>query len=837
MSHISTTNNPATTSWNPDGTLLAAGGGGGADNSGGSRGSDDGRGGNGGGKNGENAYIENIKSTGNATWTPTSGLSLRTGTTLSGNSAVTNGSEQGVFGPYKTYLPGQKVTITVKGDNLTNGYPVVHTNYGRYQTRNYTVEAANSNEYRYSFTVPSGLTSTTNTDGTSADSGQNPYTIWEFCFYARGSSRMRIDSETASCDYNSANQNMGGCGMGGTQGSGYKQGVGESVTFGTDSGGAGGGWYGGYVTNANNGGGAGGSGYTASGLTNTEMKSGVRRGNGLVKITAAGTIDWTRKFDDGYQKQTSENNRHVHTEACMDTPSEGFKIAVDEASNGNTADLGKMLGSAVWGKIKDQLKNCYGSGGSYESYSRNDDDDAGAGGGSGFASPSLTDVSGITGEHSGNGYAKITVIEAHTDYDPDKVFDLVKKATGNNYSLIPNSVTTDGHTIINPFWSCQCIYDSHVCTKHCKTTYVLQCKEPHHKAVNGKIGHYDAGNEICYDACHNDELHKKGAEQANAGKPGTSKPLKFGDFVLLDNYFYIYFPNSGDFYESDDYGIAQTEQRKGKGYANNYDCTEWTREKWIKFPFSVLYNRNGTFEEHPAGQWFQLEITDKVTNRNVKNNCYDLTSLSERDDGFTYQFYAQLDNHEMSGATIEYAVEAINNQPSPSGSENPYDRDGALSLDCSQDNSSITNAGRAIDLTAKHSAYKQTFVDLISRIGNLTVQDSTDLRFSNLFKRKTNDDKWYIDGIVHAVDKSIQNAYLSWHKNNGDTATDIRGEKVSAYNQWYNTWHTAKWSDVGEDSSRCVSTPLESAKNNIAALRERVSSFSLDTTSYGISRY
>ena len=1003
MSHISTTNNPATTSWNPDGTLLAAGGGGGADNPGGGRGSDDGRGGNGGGKNGENAYIENMKSTGNATWTPTSGLSLRTGTTLSGNSAVTNGSEQGVFGPYKTYLPGQKVTITVRGDNLTNGYPVVYTNYGRYQTRNYTVEAANSNEYRYSFTVPSGLTSTTNTDGTSADSGQNPYTIWEFCFHARGSSRMRIDSETASCDYNSANQNMGGCGMGGTQGSGYKQGVGESVTFGTDSGGAGGGWYGGYVTNANNGGGAGGSGYTASGLTNTEMKSGVRRGNGLVKITAAGTIDWTRKFDDGYQKQTSENNRHVHTEACVDTPSEGFKIAVDEASNGNTADLGKMLGSAVWGKIKDQLKNCYGSGsggsagsvaagktytydysgsvksvtlpagkykleawgasgggrnpgkggysagtvtfanettvyivagqsagtyngggigchgygggathfatangelaelsnnknsvllvagggaggssgaggaggganqsgttggdgcgtkgegatvsgpgnayfsgsfgkggsnsgwntcggggglygggGSYESYSRNDDDDAGGGGGSGFASSSLTDVSGITGEHSGNGYAKITVIEAHTDYDPDKVFDLVKKAVGNNYSQIPDSVTTDGHTIINPFWSCQCIYDSHVCTKHCKTTYVLQCKEPHHKAVNGKIGHYDAGNEICYDACHNDELHKKGAEQANAGKPGTSKPLKFGDFVLLDNYFYIYFPNSGDFYESDDYGIAQTEQRKGKGYTNNYDCTEWTREKWIKFPYSVLYNRNGTWEEHAAGEWFQLEITDKVTNRDTKNNCYDLTSLSERDDGFTYQFYAQLDNHEMSGATIEYAVESINNQPSPSGSENPYDRDGTLSLDCSQDNSSITNAERAIDLTAKHSAYKQTFVDLISRIGNLTVQDSTDLRFSNLFKRKTNDDKWYIDGIVHAVDKSIQNAYLSWHKNNGDTATDIRGEKVSAYNQWYNTWHTAKWSDVGEDSSKCVSTPLEAAKNNIAALR------------------
>ena len=189
----------------------------------------------------------------------------------------------------------------------------------------------------------------------------------------------------------------------------------------------------------------------------------------------------------------------------------------------------------------------YGGGGSYESYSRNDDDDAGAGGGSGFASPSLTDVSGITGEHSGNGYAKITVIEAHTDYDPDKVFDLVKKATGNNYSLIPNSVTTDGHTIINPFWSCQCIYDSHVCTKHCKTTYVLQCKEPHHKAVNGKIGHYDAGNEICYDACHNDELHKRVQSRQMQEKPGTSKPLKFGDFVLLDNYFLYLLPKQWRF--------------------------------------------------------------------------------------------------------------------------------------------------------------------------------------------------------------------------------------------------------------------------------------------------
>lgn len=677
-----------------------------------------------------------------------------------------------------------------------------------------------------------------------------------------------------------------------------------------DGAGGGGGYFGGFGATGDRGAG-GGSGYISSLVTGGKMSNGVNAGNGSVTITGSykvyEPIDWTCQHDDGYHKQTSENNRHVHTETCLDTPSEGLKIAAIEAQDGDYTSLKKMLGNSLWTEVKKKLDGSgtvIASANSFDTMhinanstsfsTRKDGDMQFTNGTDGFF---WIDGESVLGTQSRYGtYNKIQVKFSHTngsntvsqlfyeknegfnephsvwasineegvtfnissaagyskdnarwlrfdlpgnnnpdtikvteirllrtDYSAENILKCVKDIIGSNYSLIPNSVTTDGHTIINPFWSCQCIYDSHVCTKHCKTTYVLQCKEPHHKAVNGKIGHYDAGNEICYDACHNDELHKKGAEQANAGKPGTSKPLEFGDFVLLDNYFYIYFPNCGDFYESDDYGIAQTEQRKGKGYTNNYDCTEWTREKWIKFPFAVLYHRTAhgvdQWEQHEAGQWFQLEITDKVTNRNVKNNCYDLTGMSERQDGYTYEFYAQLRNHEMSGATIEYAVEAINNQPSPSGSENPYDRDGALSLDCSQDNSSITNAGRAIDLTAKHSAYKQTFVDLISRIGNLTVQDSTDLRFSNLFKRKTNDDKWYIDGIVHAVDKSIQNAYLSWHKNNGDTATDIRGEKVSAYNQWYNTWHTAKWSDVGEDSSRCVSTPLESAKNNIAALR------------------
>ena len=74
-------------------------------------------------------------------------------------------------------------------------------------------------------------------------------------------------------------------GVGATQTTGYSLGTGESVTTVTDTGGAGGGYYGGNVTNFYNGGGGGGSGYTG-GVTNSSMSTGVNTGNGYAKITS-----------------------------------------------------------------------------------------------------------------------------------------------------------------------------------------------------------------------------------------------------------------------------------------------------------------------------------------------------------------------------------------------------------------------------------------------------------------------------------------------------------------------------------------------------------------------
>lgn len=781
---------------------------------------------------------------------------------------------------------------------------------------------------------------------------------------------------------------------GATQTTGYAFGQGGSGSMysGGVSGGGGGGYYGGFAGSAGTvgcgSGGAGGSGYIG-GVDNGSMESGKRSGNGLIKITgtskakATGYIDWTAQHDKGLDAQRGENNTHVHSSKCLATASDGLKIAVQEASDGDTSDLEKMLGTTIWNKVKGDLKKCYGGsgsgssdvaagkvytydysgsvqnvtlpagkykletwgasgggrvpgqggyatgtitidndttlyicvgqkagtyngggtgnhgygggathiatangvlsslssqkdsillvagggaggsrgaggaggganmsgtnggsgcgtlgtgatvsspgsggysgsfgkaggggwnscgggggyyggGGSYENYSRDDDDDAGGGGGSGYAAPSLTDVTGTTGGHSGNGLAKITVLETHTDYDPDKVLDLIKTAIGNDFSKISTYITTDGHTIVNPIWVCKNKFDKHVCNDECytkangKIKYELSCDEPHHEG-----NHYDISNEICYEACHDDEAHKK-ANNHTAATDKNGKALKAGDFILLDNYFQVYYPCLGDFAQTNDHGILNTEQNRGIGYVDHMDTSEWTREKWIKFPYNVLYNRNGVWEEHPAGEWFQVEI-------------FDADGATPKT---TYDFYCQLNNNEMSAGTVEFAIEAINDPVSPYGSTNPYGRDADIALDCSQTNDSMTNRDRNADLTAAHSVYRQSFIDVVGRIGNLLLEDTGDMRFSNFFKKSLDD--WEIDGIIHKVDKKIQNMYMSWHKNDGDTAVDVRGQKVSPKNEWYNTYTTAKWTDKGEAKDKVVPTPLAAFRNTVKSMQ------------------
>ena len=354
-------------------------------------------------------------------------------------------------------------------------------------------------------------------------------------------------------------------------------------------------------------------------------------------------------------------------------------------------------------------------------------------------------------------------------------------AISGYYNQVPQTIGGK----LNPIFSCREVPNIHVDTPECeKPVRILTCTEPHHYGA-----HYDASNPICWDPCNNDANHRVHLGEVKDEHGGT---IPIATFINTDYRFEVYFPNTGDFYQSDWHGIGSTTNIRGKGYYDNMDTTRWIREKRIMFTYDVLFYNNGTWEQHLAGDWIELPVT---------GDTYPY-----------YKFYCTLNNNERAAADVYYEVEAINAHPSPGGKTNIYARDNFSNNDNYE---FVTNAMRFLNLTAYHGAFKRTYVDLVGRIGNLLISDTDDMRFSNFFKT-IKSDEWIVNGLINAVFTGDQARYLSWHSNSGKLLTDIRGVQVARATGMYNTWGTQKWTEESEAKP----LPLSSEKNNIAQLRD-----------------
>lgn len=287
--------------------------------------------------------------------------------------------------------------------------------------------------------------------------------------------------------------------------------------------------------------------------------------------------------------------------------------------------------------------------------------------------------------------AAVKAISAYTD-----------GKTNNVGPTIPRYV----NGVVNPIYYCfEYGYNVHDCTKsngQCdKETKVLKCVEPHHmglhyettadavaaklavaqqSAVNiaqqkaladGRIfteddyntaiaeatANFDAtGIHSCYEACNNDDNHR--THQSTTVVNGN----KIGDlYINTDEYFDIRFPNEGDFYESNLYGIPSTVKTRGKGYTINMDTSKWTREKYVKFDFDVLFYRaeTGLWEQYLADSWIELPVEGVNNDAGYQRNGEGLDS--KHDGGYSiYHFYCTLNNNEASAAKVVFEAEAIN---------------------------------------------------------------------------------------------------------------------------------------------------------------------------------
>lgn len=278
---------------------------------------------------------------------------------------------------------------------------------------------------------------------------------------------------------------------------------------------------------------------------------------------------------------------------------------------------------------------------------------------------------------------------------------------------------------------------------------------------------YGYGDSRCWRACNDDSKHDVYVSEITLN--GTS--YSAGDFINLDYGFTLYFPNTGDFYGTGAAWSSVTSPERGKGYTDNMDTTLWISAKWVEFPFDVVYN-NATYlayERIYLTTWQSL-----------------------------FDFYLPLENNEMAYAEIRFGTVAINAQ-------------NGETLECAANAShnikTITYNGRG--MSHHHNADKRAYIDVVGRVGNLTMEDTGDLRWCNFFKVSTSD--WMVNQIIHKVNVEQQNNLLV-------DRYDIRGIHVAKTGVGADTYGTK---NEKSNVNKLWGFPLRPYINNVSALQRQ----------------
>lgn len=335
-----------------------------------------------------------------------------------------------------------------------------------------------------------------------------------------------------------------------------------------------------------------------------------------------------------------------------------------------------------------------------------------------------------------------------------------------------------------------CILDTYTVdneTKHkCSwpvTSYDAACYET--RGSKNSEHHYSFGDDTCYDPCMNDNNHKKHPVKPN----DNPDKAESGKFVILDYDFQIYFPNLGDFYGNGNLGIGNTQKPEGFGYYGGkdgedpMDTTIWLKEKYVVLPFDVTYKG----KTYLAGEKVMLGTYDEAT------YTWHDDAPAGGADAYKYTFHCLLNNSEAAAAKILYVAVAKNTPVEP--------------VESKTEDHNYTRYGNT--KRAYHDAFKEYFIDVVGRIGVLSILDTGDFRFSNYYKEAI--EGWKVDQVVHEVDLSKQN-FVSIDD------TTIFGDPVTEATRGQNTWGLTDWM---EPISKLRPFPLTPGENNVKALKNQ----------------
>lgn len=233
-------------------------------------------------------------------------------------------------------------------------------------------------------------------------------------------------------------------------------------------------------------------------------------------------------------------------------------------------------------------------------------------------------------------------------------------------------------------------------------------------------------------------------------------------YIMLGNTFHLWVTDFGDFYDYyggwdftegassnlggnvNDYAGSDVETGEFNefnpngnagttGYTNDFNTGKFIDSRYVTFSFPVSYIDT-------SGDLVSQEANTKIDLSTVKYSykgfgSEDLQEFKDSDDqykyGWDYEFTALTSAHETNNAFAVFDVEAWNKGSTNTDiSPSNYDREDYAAADRVRSSNSFA---------------------LVGRVGNLTIEDSSDFRYSNLFK-VTLEDRYLVDGITLEVD-------------------------------------------------------------------------------------
>ena len=269
----------------------------------------------------------------------------------------------------------------------------------------------------------------------------------------------------------------------------------------------------------------------------------------------------------------------------------------------------------------------------------------------------------------------------------------------------------------------------------------------------------------------------------------------------------------------------------GNGYMDRMYTTNWVYDRYVKFPFAVTYVSNGRVRKTAAaGQWIslsQVATCDKDKNYNTNtllkiNNTsgsssgppatlYPFNDGNDVNMGWLFCFMVDTSMEEANATGIEFGVIANNQQTK-----------GNVLSDISTyatglkyfTNTRSNNEDRSGTIASSNAKVRRT-IDLVGRIGNLTIHDTGDFRYSNLFKVTSNE--YLQNGVVMGTYEErpyhVVSDELDIMQNTANASTNGHATTSIMYKQDYNKMgNTVK---TGKADADFVPLPLTPAKNNL----------------------